>query len=71
MRLRTSKLWPYDTEMYKSQISNKVIMIMDITLIDGVYSTQYLFKNIMELEFYQRKFICQIYEDNKTFLELR
>ena len=44
---------------------------MKILHIDGVYSTQYLFKNIMELEFYQRKFICQIYEDNKTFLELR
>ena len=44
---------------------------MTIVNIDNIYSTEYSFKNALELEFYQRKFICQTYEENKTFLELR
>ena len=54
-----------------SKIPNKVILIMTIVNIDGVYSTKYLFKNVLELDFYGRKFVCNTYEDNKTFLELR
>ena len=44
---------------------------MTIVNIDGTYSTEYKFKNKLELEYMERKFVCQTYENNMTFLELR
>ena len=48
-----------------------LIQIIVIAQIHGQYSFHFKYRSIWALKFLESNFICTIYEDEKTFMELR